>query len=231
MPEDTDPRGRAIYADYIKEQQEAQEARKLSLEQRGLAVITPRGARDAALRTTALSVRRASTFVIPDSAAVLLVVALVFFVLAALLAIGTNLPVRRGVSVDALRKAVQERWEDSEAVASEMVALTRLKTLASAKRNNDLEGRGARRRDGVRRSSPWRSSGPRWASSSGTEPRGRAFGKLRGERRCASTAPATYGSRRSPAPNRVPATCSSRSRSRSPTGPTPRRSAAATRSC
>ena len=44
MPEDTDPRGRAIYADYIKEQQEAQEARKVSLEQRGLAVITTSGA-------------------------------------------------------------------------------------------------------------------------------------------------------------------------------------------
>ena len=143
MPEDTDPRGRAIYADYIKEQQEAQEARKVSLEQRGLAVITTSGALVTLLfGLTARTVRRASTFAIPDSSAALLVAALVFFVLAALLAIVTNLPRSyEGVTVDALRKAVQERWEDSEAVASEMVALTRLKTLASARSNNDLKGR------------------------------------------------------------------------------------------
>ena len=143
MPEDTDPRGRAIYADYIKEQLEAQEARKVSLEQRGLAVITTSGALVTLLfGLTALTVRRASTFVIPDSSAALLVAALVFFVLAALLAIVTNLPRSyEGVTVDALRKAVKERWEDSEAVASEMVALTRLKMLASARSNNDLKGR------------------------------------------------------------------------------------------
>ena len=36
--------GRSIYADFIKEQLDAQEARKVSLEQRGLAVITTSGA-------------------------------------------------------------------------------------------------------------------------------------------------------------------------------------------
>ena len=85
--------------------------------------------------------RRATTFVIPDTAAVLLIVALVCFVLAALCAIVTNVPRSyEGVTVDALRGAVRERWVDSEAVASEMVALTRLKMLASAKRNNDAKG-------------------------------------------------------------------------------------------
>lgn len=137
------PGGRAIYAEYIKEQLDAQEARKVSLEQRGLAVITTSGVLVTLLfGLTALSVRRASTFVIPDTAAALLIVALVFFVVAALLAIITNLPrPYEGVTVNALRQAVKERWEDSEAVASEMVALTRLKMLASAKKNNDLKGR------------------------------------------------------------------------------------------
>jgi nitrate reductase NapE component len=137
-----DPGGRDVYADYIKEQLEAQEARKLSLEQRGLAVITTSGALVTLLfGLTALSVRRASTFVIPDTAAALLIVALVFFVLAALCAIVTNLPrSHEAVTVAALRKAVKERWSDSEAVALQMVALTRLRTLASAKQNNDAKG-------------------------------------------------------------------------------------------
>jgi nitrate reductase NapE component len=141
-PEEEQPGGRAIYAEYIKEQLDAQEARKVSLEQRGLAVITTSGVLVTLLfGLTALTVRPASTFVIPDTAAALLIAALVFFVLAALLAIITNLPrPYEGVTVDALRRAVKERWEDSEAVASEMVALTRLKMLASAKKNNDLKG-------------------------------------------------------------------------------------------
>ena len=114
----------------------------MSLEQRGLAVITTSGVLVTLLfGLTALSVRRAATFVIPDTAAVLLVVALVFFVLAALCAIFTNLPRSyEGVTVAALRGAVKDRWDDSEEVASQMVALTRLKTLASAKKNNDAKG-------------------------------------------------------------------------------------------
>jgi hypothetical protein len=114
----------------------------VSLEQRGLAVITTSGVLVTLLfGLTALSVRRATTFVIPNTAAGLLIAALVCFVLAALCAIFTNLPRSyEGVTVDALRGAVRERWTDSEAVASEMVALTRLKTLASAKTNNDAKG-------------------------------------------------------------------------------------------
>ena len=139
---DATPGGRSIYTDYIREQLEAQEARKLSLEQRGLAVITTSGVLVTLLfGLTALSVRKESTFVIPDTAAAFLIVALVFFVLAAVCAIVTNLPRSyEGVTVDALRDAVKNRWEDSEAVASEMVALTRLKMLASAKKNNDAKG-------------------------------------------------------------------------------------------
>jgi nitrate reductase NapE component len=134
--------GRILYAEYIKEQLDAQEARKVSLEQRGLAVISTSGVLVTLLfGLTALSVRRASTFVIPDTAAAFLIAALVFFVLAALSAIFTNLPRGyEGVSVDGLRTAVKDRWEDDEATASKMVALTRLKVLASAKQKNEHKG-------------------------------------------------------------------------------------------
>ena len=133
--------GGALYAEYIKELLDAQEARKASLEQRGLAVIST----SAALVTilfglTALSARR-SKLDIPDTAAALLIAALVFFVLAALSAIITNLPRSyEGVQVDPLRDAVRNRWEDSETTASKMVALTRLKVLATAKEKNEQKG-------------------------------------------------------------------------------------------
>jgi hypothetical protein len=136
------PNGRAVYSEYIKEQLADQEARKVSLEQRGLAVITTSGALVTLLfGLTALTVKRESTFAIPDKAAVFLVVALVFFVAAALSALITNIPRSyRGVTVRALREAVEDQWEDSEETASKKVALTRLTVLASAKRVNDQKG-------------------------------------------------------------------------------------------
>jgi hypothetical protein len=140
--EPVEPGGRGIYADYIKEQLDAQEARKVSIEQRGLAVITTSGVLVTLLfGLTALSVRGGTEFVIPDAATALLIGALVLFVLAALGAIATNLPRSyEGPTVPALRGAVRDRWRDTEAVASEMVTLTRLKVLQSAKTNNDRKG-------------------------------------------------------------------------------------------
>jgi hypothetical protein len=137
-----EPRGRTVYSEYIKEQLADQEARKISLEQRGLAVITTSGALVTLLfGLTALTVKRESTFAIPDRAAVFLIAALVFFVAAALSALITNIPRSyRGVTVNALREAVKAQWDDSEATASKKVALTRLTVLASAKRVNNQKG-------------------------------------------------------------------------------------------
>jgi hypothetical protein len=137
MSSNEDP-GRAVYAAYIKDQVDAQEARKSSLEQRGLAVITTSGALVTLLfGLTTLSTKRAAMFEIPGAAAAFLTLALVFFVLAALSAIITNLPRSyQGVTVEGLRGAVKDRWDDDEAEASRMVALTQLKELASAKEVN-----------------------------------------------------------------------------------------------
>jgi hypothetical protein len=134
--------GRTLYAAYIKDQLDVQEARKSSLEQRGLAVITTSGALVTLLfGLTALTTKRAATFNIPGLAATFLTVAIGFFVLAALSALLTNLPRSyQGVTVDALREAVKNRWDDTEAVASKMVALTQLKVLASAKDVNTQKG-------------------------------------------------------------------------------------------
>lgn len=127
--------GRTVYSEYIKEQLDAQEARKASLEQRGLAVISTSGVLVTLLfGLTALSIKSEPTFDIPDTSAGFLVAALLFFVLGALSALLTNLPRSyEGVTVEALRRAVKERWDDSEAAASRKVALTRLTVLQSAK--------------------------------------------------------------------------------------------------
>jgi hypothetical protein len=141
MSANEDP-GRTLYAAYIKDQIDAQEARKSSLEQRGLAVITTSGALVTLLfGLAALSTKSGATFDLPGAASTFLTFALVFFVLAAGSAIITNLPRSyQGVTVDGLRDAVKDRWDDSEEVASRMVALTQLKVLASAKDVNGQKG-------------------------------------------------------------------------------------------
>jgi len=137
------PAGRTVYADYIQEQLEAQEARKTSLEQRGLAVISTSGVLVTLLfGLTALSVQRAKTFDLPRAAAAFLIVALVCFVLAAVSALVTNLPRSyQGVTVEGLRSAVSDRWDDDEGKALRKVARTRLDVLAAAKEVNGQKAR------------------------------------------------------------------------------------------
>ena len=137
----TEGSGRAIYADYIREQLEGQEARKTSLEQRGLSLVGTAGALVTLLFGLAALATEREGFAFPTAARALLVAALVFFVVAGLAALITNIPLSyEGVTTDALRAAVKERWADSEATAAEMTSLTRINVLESAKRRNNLKG-------------------------------------------------------------------------------------------
>jgi hypothetical protein len=68
------------------------------------------------------------------------VIAVAFFVLAAASGILTNLPLQYlGPKVDALRQAVDRRWDDSAAVAQRKVTLTRLDSLEAAKGKNNFK--------------------------------------------------------------------------------------------
>ncbi len=136
----SDGSGRAVYADYIREQLAGQEARKTSLEQRGLSVVTTSGALVTLLfGLTTLAVERES-FTLPEASRALLVAAVVFFVIAAVAAIVTNMPLSyEGVTPSALLGAVKERWNDSEALATQMTSLTRIKVLESARRRNNIK--------------------------------------------------------------------------------------------
>jgi hypothetical protein len=137
-----DSPGRELYSEFIKDQLDEEQERKKSFEQRGVTVITTSGALVTLLfGLTALSVKGESTFEIPTLSATFLTVGLVFFVVAAVLALLTNIPRSyESVTVDSLWRAVADRWGDTEATASAMVAKTRLKEIRTAKTINREKG-------------------------------------------------------------------------------------------
>jgi len=138
-------RGSTVYADFIAEQLARQEQRKTSTESRGAAIVTTSGA----LATLLLGLAAVSkknqgskgTFVLPDASQSWLKLALIFFALAALGAVMTNLPLwLQWVDPDSLKELVANSWDDSAAEAEKQVAEARLDTLASLQSSNDLKG-------------------------------------------------------------------------------------------
>jgi hypothetical protein len=135
--------GGAAYAEYIKDEEEHQEARKQSIEQRGVSVITTSGVLVTALfGLTALSTKKKPTFHLSHSAEILLIVALILFFLAAIAALFTNLPRSyRAVTPAGLRTAVDNRWDESVFEAQKMIAKTRLKTIRRSQELNQVKAR------------------------------------------------------------------------------------------
>lgn len=77
----------------------------------------------------------------PTPVAGWILAALVCFVAAAVAAILTNLPLKySGVTTDALKKTIDERWQDSAADAQREVALTEVKVIRRAKKRNRWKG-------------------------------------------------------------------------------------------
>jgi hypothetical protein len=135
--------GAGVYAEYLKEQLTAEDARKASLEQRGLAVITTSGALVTLLfGLVALSTKARQTFELEDEPKYLLAVAVGVFLLAALCALATNMPVTYArVSPDAIRGKLKEDPVPGEDAARREIALTSVKVLRSAKRRNQAKAR------------------------------------------------------------------------------------------
>ncbi len=129
-------------AAYLKDEIAAQDARKSSFEQRGLAVVTTAGALVTLLfGLTALSTKAQPTYHLPHSARYFLAAALVLFLLAALAALGTNVPLSyQAVTADAIRGRLKEVSVRSADAAELDIALTRVKTLRDAKKKNGLKG-------------------------------------------------------------------------------------------
>jgi MFS family permease len=135
--------GVAVYAEYVEAELEAQDKRKSSFEQRGLAVITTSGTLVTLLfALAALSTKQADTFTLPGAAKAWLAAALVLLFLSALCALATNapLPYDALIATDVRKRMDDPRFAKDYKKATRDVALTRLKELKSAKRLNGIKG-------------------------------------------------------------------------------------------
>jgi hypothetical protein len=134
--------GRSVYFAWTKELTDAQAVRKEKLEARGLAIITVSGALVSLLfGLSALATRASAGYFLPSGARSYLYVALVFFVVSALLAILTNLPMTyREVAQAGLRAIVSNAyWTDTEREAQQRVAVTRVNVLLWNRRVNSVK--------------------------------------------------------------------------------------------
>jgi hypothetical protein len=134
--------GARVYAAYVAAQVASQEERKRSFEQRGLAVITTSGVLVSLLFGLTAVLTGTAGYHLPQASRGWILAALACFVAAAIAAIFTNAPLKySGVTADALKKTIDERWEDSAAEAEREVALTEVTVIRRAKARNRLKGR------------------------------------------------------------------------------------------
>jgi hypothetical protein len=134
--------GTETYAALIGRELDAQELRKASLEQRGLAVITTAGALTSLLfGLAAFSTKSAHALVLPASARHLLIAALVLFFASAVGALVVNAPlIYQAVKPVEIRGRLNETPIRGHEAASRDIAFTQLKALESAKKMNGIKG-------------------------------------------------------------------------------------------
>jgi hypothetical protein len=136
-----DERGSSVYAAYIKDQLADQDARKSSIEQRGITVITTSGTLVSLLFGLAAILTGVQDYDLPDGARCWLYAAMVAFVIASLEGIATNLPLFYiGVSARALRQGIRHKWDDEPAEAERQVAFTQVNVLERAQQLNTYKG-------------------------------------------------------------------------------------------
>ncbi len=134
--------GTAVYGDFLKDELAAQDARKASFEQRGLAVVTTAGTLVTLLfGLTALLPTAGASHALPGDAKKWLAVALVVFVVAAGFALVTNFPFFYDApKADAIKTRLNEDPVRAEAAARRDIALTRTNMLRDAKKKNGWKG-------------------------------------------------------------------------------------------
>jgi hypothetical protein len=137
-----DESGYSVLAGYAQKHLERQDARKSSLEQRGLGVITTSGVLVTLLFGLAALSTKAQTFALPKSAGYFLVLALVLFFAAAITAILTNVPLEYDeLQVERLYHALAGNAPVSRAEAERRNARTDLEIVQSAKDLNEAKAR------------------------------------------------------------------------------------------
>jgi hypothetical protein len=133
--------GGLVYVELLKEELQEERARKTSLEQRGLSVITSSGTLVTLLFALAAVVTGSKSFSGVDRAPkVLLVIALALFIIAALGGILTNWPLGYGEpNPSDLTRLIATEWSSSVQEATAATAEARADVIGVAKSRNDLK--------------------------------------------------------------------------------------------
>ncbi len=139
------PSGSTVYSDYIAAALAREDERKASIEARGLAVVTTAGALATLLlglaALTAKSHDPKGTFVLPDSSQGWLKWALISFVVAAVGAIATNMPVWiLYAEPEGLQALLTDSWSDPGDKAEEMISENRILILKNLIFWNKVKG-------------------------------------------------------------------------------------------
>jgi hypothetical protein len=130
----------SVYADFVREQLAAEDSRRSSLEQRGLAVITSSGVL-ATLAFGALALAKQGDRIrLPGPSPFLLIVGAVILLLAAILALATNAPRgHRAINLGALKATLRKHQDDPEQTALVRVTATRLGLWDTTRQVNDVK--------------------------------------------------------------------------------------------
>lgn len=139
-PDSTGDRaGYVVYAEFVEKLLGDQAARKASVEQRGVLLVTTAGTLITLIfAVVGLATRDVGQLNLPDSVRQWLIGALALLLLAAGFGIAANAPLRyKNVRADDLRDRIEEHWDEDASSASFRVTTTRLEILeVEAHRNN-----------------------------------------------------------------------------------------------
>jgi hypothetical protein len=120
----------------------SQETRKSSFEQRGLAVITTSSVLVSLLFGLTATLKGTAGYQLPHASRFPMLASLACFLVSAIAAIATNLPLPyRGVTVEALKAKLGQQGTDTATLARREVALTDLGVLERAKEQNQRKGK------------------------------------------------------------------------------------------
>jgi hypothetical protein len=130
----------AVYAEFMHDQLTSEETRKVSLEQRGLAVITSSGVL-ATFSFGALALfKQRDVIAIPRIGTYMLLGSAITLLIAATLALAANSPLRyRAINPSAMARTMREHWADGDAAALARVTSTRAQLLVNVRSANDLK--------------------------------------------------------------------------------------------
>jgi hypothetical protein len=127
-----------VYSDFLLERLSAEEARKASLELRGLSVVTTSGALVTATFAITAIVTNRPSFKVSHSIMALLTGVAGAFLISALLAVSTNLPLRyREIDVTGTVQLMRAHWSDDSPTALARITATRGSLLLSVRESNN----------------------------------------------------------------------------------------------